>query len=137
PSSGPAAQTDGADAAADPARPEQHRADWDIDGSPVPLASGPSTAAKVGAGLAAVLLVALTPTGIRRAVRLRRRRLLAGAAAAPAPAVEAAWAELCDTLTDFGLARLPGESPRALGRRLTDRLDGEEAESVVRIVTAQ
>lgn len=143
PTSGPsrdsAAETDETDDAANPVRPDRRRADRDIDGSPVPLASGPSTAAKVGAGLAAVLLLALTPAGIRGMVRLRRRRALAAAAAAPAPAVEAAWAELCDALTDLGLAREPGESPRALGRRLIDRhgMDGEEAESVVRIVSAQ
>ncbi|WP_433497018.1 transglutaminase TgpA family protein [Sphaerimonospora sp. CA-214678] len=134
-----AAETEETDDAAAPVRPDQRGADRDVDGSPVPAASGPPTAAKVAAGLAVALLLALTPAGIRGMVRLRRRRALAAAAVAPAPAVEAAWAELCDTLTDLGLAREPGESPRALGKRLTDRhgLDGEEAESVVRIVTAQ
>ncbi|GAA0972802.1 DUF3488 and transglutaminase-like domain-containing protein [Acrocarpospora macrocephala] len=55
------------------------------------------------------------------------------------PAVEAAWAELCDTLTDLGMARQTSETPRALGRRLTERyeLDREAAAAIARISSAE
>ncbi|GAA0413693.1 transglutaminase [Acrocarpospora corrugata] len=56
-----------------------------------------------------------------------------------APAVEAAWAELCDTLTDLGMARQTSETPRALGRRLTERyeLDREAAAAIAKISSAE
>ncbi|GIH23159.1 transglutaminase [Acrocarpospora phusangensis] len=55
------------------------------------------------------------------------------------PAVEAAWAELCDTLTDLGMARQGSETPRALGRRLTERyeLDREAAAAIGKISSAE
>ncbi|MCT9930665.1 DUF3488 and transglutaminase-like domain-containing protein [Planotetraspora sp. A-T 1434] len=56
-----------------------------------------------------------------------------------ARAVEAAWAELCDTLTDFGMPRNPSESPRAVARRLTEQyeLDAEAAASIRTIASAE
>ncbi|GIH68213.1 transglutaminase TgpA family protein [Sphaerimonospora thailandensis] len=134
-SGGSSAGSDDTDEAGGPLRPDRRRLDRELGGAPVPVDPGVPTAVKVGAAAAAVLLLVLVPAGIRMAARLRRRRTLLGAA--PAPAVEAAWAELCDTLTDLGLAREPGESPRALGRRLTHGMDDEEAASVARIVSAQ
>jgi transglutaminase-like putative cysteine protease len=56
-----------------------------------------------------------------------------------APAVEAAWAELGDMLTDFGMARRPGESPRALGRRVAEtlRTDAGTTASITAITSAE
>ncbi|WP_214108203.1 transglutaminase TgpA family protein [Acrocarpospora catenulata] len=55
------------------------------------------------------------------------------------PAVEAAWAELCDTLTDLGMARQSSETPRALSRRLTERypMDAEAAAALAKISSAE
>ncbi|GAA4580429.1 DUF3488 and transglutaminase-like domain-containing protein [Planotetraspora phitsanulokensis] len=71
--------------------------------------------------------------------RKRRRAVAADVPAQVAPAVEAAWAELGDTLTDFGLARKPGESPRALGRRVAQALgtDPSTTDSITAITSAE
>ncbi|WP_061299151.1 transglutaminase family protein [Herbidospora cretacea] len=56
-----------------------------------------------------------------------------------APAVEAAWAELCDTLIDLGMPKAGSETPRALGRRLTAAypLDTEAAKALTKIATSE
>ncbi|GAA1275371.1 transglutaminase [Planotetraspora silvatica] len=71
--------------------------------------------------------------------RKRRRAVTADAPVRVAPAVEAAWAELCDLLIDFGRARRPGESPRALGRRVTETLrpDPGTTASITAITSAE
>lgn len=103
------------------------RPDRDIDGTAVPVQAGPSHAVKVGAGVAAGLMLALLPATVRRLVRHRRHRS------------GDSWAELCDLLTDFGMSRQPHESPRALGRRLAERygLDAETAAALARVVYAE
>ena len=67
----------------------------------------------------------------------RRRRWLT--ASGDAGTAHAAWRELTDDLADFGLPGTPGETPRAVARRVTAdaRLDPESARAVVRIVTAE
>ncbi|WP_062351152.1 transglutaminase TgpA family protein [Herbidospora yilanensis] len=56
-----------------------------------------------------------------------------------APAVEAAWAELCDTLVDLGMPKAGSETPRALGRRLAAAypLDTEAAKALTKIATSE
>jgi len=53
--------------------------------------------------------------------------------------VEAAWAELCDTLTDLGMPREVNESPRALARRIIERyeLDAGTAAAIMKIASAE
>ncbi|MBP2702357.1 transglutaminase domain-containing protein [Microbispora sp. RL4-1S] len=125
---------DSADAARS-ARRDSRAFDRDLGAVPVVADPGLTVAAKVGIGAAAVLLLALVPGVARLLTRVRRRRLVSRGSSG----TEAAWRELCDTLTDFGMARRPEESPRALGRRLTERyeLDARTAASLTRIVTAE
>jgi transglutaminase-like putative cysteine protease len=81
-----------------------------------------------------VLLLIVTPAAARKLTR-RRRWLLASDDAATATT---AWRELTDDLTDYGMRRAPGETPRALARRLTTEasLDPATAQALRRIVTA-
>ncbi|MFO7398169.1 MAG: DUF3488 and transglutaminase-like domain-containing protein [Actinomycetales bacterium] len=138
PSAAASAEPDEAEPTAAPTAAGRRAID-DPDLGAVPTGQDTGVPGAVKAGLVAVLvlLVALIPAGVRRAVWLRRRRVLGGGA--PAPAIEAAWAELCDTLTDLGLARLPSESPRALCRRISERhgLGGADAASLAAIGAAQ
>ena len=48
--------------------------------------------------------------------------------------VEAAWAEIRDTVLDYG-GSWPEGSPRAIGSEVADRLDDEESESMSRVAT--
>jgi len=100
--------------------------------------------AKVGIGAGALLLLLLMPALVRAITRNRRVRTLgwkvskpsdevtARVAAGSHPSVAAAWAELDDALYDYGMAREPSETPRALARRLTERyeFDAESAAAV-------
>ncbi len=150
------------------ARRNPRQVDRDLGGVPVAADPGLPVSAKVGIGLGVTLLLTLLPAVARLLVVFRRRRTLrraaagapppgspggpesgvalgaAGAAPGEAatravPAVEAAWAELCDTLIDLGMPRHPDESPRALARRLTERyeFDAGTAAAVARIATAE
>lgn len=107
------------------------------------LEQGGSAAGNAGSGSGSwlaiaislvVLLLILSPTAARRLTR-RRRWLVASDDAATAAA---AWRELTDDLTDYGLSRAPGETPRALARRLTREasLDPGTAQALRRIVFA-
>ncbi|WP_336209113.1 transglutaminase TgpA family protein [Nonomuraea sp. LPB2021202275-12-8] len=103
--------------------------------------------AKIGIGAGALLLLLLIPAAIRLVTRSRRVRVLGWKVSQPSdevtarvvavshPSVAAAWAELDDALCDYGMAREPSETPRALARRLTERyeFDAESAASVAAI----
>lgn len=97
-------------------------------------ASGSSTWVAIAIPLVVLLLI-VSPGAARRLAR-RRRWLLASSDAATAAV---AWRELTDDLTDYGRSRAPGETPRALARRLTTeaRLDPTAAQALRRIVTAR
>jgi transglutaminase-like putative cysteine protease len=99
---------------------------------------------KIGIGAAALLLILLVPAGVRLITRNRRvrglgwkvsepsddltARMLSGEGAAGRhPSVAAAWAELDDILYDYGMAREPSETPRALARRLTQQYEFDPA----------
>lgn len=81
-----------------------------------------------------VLLLIGSPAAARKLAR-RRRWLAASHDAATA---NAAWRELTDDLTDYGMSRAPGETPRALARRLSReaKFDPATAEALRRIVSA-
>jgi hypothetical protein len=83
---------------------------------------------------ALVLLLLCTPMVTRRLTR--RRRWLAGSG--DAALATAAWRELTDDLADFGLSRLPGETPRVMARRIRREasLSPAAADALGRIVTA-
>jgi transglutaminase-like putative cysteine protease len=81
-----------------------------------------------------VLLLIGAPAAARKLTR-RRRWLVASDDAATA---NAAWRELTDDLSDYGMSNAPGETPRALARRLAKEanLDPAAAEALRRVVTA-
>ena len=72
--------------------------------------------------LAVLALIAVTPGTIRLVSRRRRWR----AASGDAGVAGAAWQELCADLEDYGLPCRPSESPRALSRRISGVLGGDE-----------
>jgi hypothetical protein len=80
------------------------------------------------------LLLISSPALTRRLAR--RRRWLAAAGDAAVAAV--AWRELIDDLADFGVSRPPGETPRAMARRIRREagLDPAAAAALGRVVTA-
>ncbi|GAA2207135.1 DUF3488 and transglutaminase-like domain-containing protein [Nonomuraea monospora] len=106
---------------------------------------------KIGIGAAALLLVLLIPAGLRLITRNRRVRSLGWKVSQPADeltarmvsgrdqlTVAAAWAELDDVLYDYGMAREPSETPRALARRLIQQyeFDAGSAAAVTAIASA-
>ncbi len=67
----------------------------------------------------------------------RRRRWLR--ASSDAGLANAAWRELTDDLTDYGLSGSPGETPRALTRRIAQAasLDPAAVQAVTRVAAAE
>ena len=86
-------------------------------------------------GLSVLLLVVLSGPAVARRLTRRRRWL---AASTDAGAASAAWLELTDDLADYGLSRGPGETPRAVARRVVREasLDSAAAQAVSRIAGA-
>ncbi len=82
-----------------------------------------------------IFLLLAWPALIR--IGTRRRRWLT--ASGDAGSAHAAWRELTDDLADFGLPGTPGETPRAVARRVTTdaRLDPEATQAVARISQAE
>lgn len=72
--------------------------------------------------LALLTLIAVTPGTVRLLTRRRRWRSASG----DVGLAGAAWQELCADLYDYGLPCRPSESPRALSRRVSGVLDGDE-----------
>jgi transglutaminase-like putative cysteine protease len=68
----------------------------------------------------AIIVALLALPGLGR-IATRRRRWLA--ASGNAGLAHAAWREMADDLADYGLSRLPSESPRALVRRIAAEAD--------------
>lgn len=83
-----------------------------------------------------LLVVALVGPRITRSLTRRRRWLAARDDAARA---HAAWQELLDDLVDHGIGYGPGESPRAVARRVTtaQRLAGPAGEALGRLAEAE
>jgi hypothetical protein len=80
------------------------------------------------------LLLISSPAVTRRLTRRRRWLAAAGDAAIAA----AAWRELIDDLADFGVSRQPGETPRAMARRIRREagLNPAAAAALGRVVAA-
>ncbi|MEV4171394.1 DUF3488 and transglutaminase-like domain-containing protein [Nonomuraea sp. NPDC049709] len=106
---------------------------------------------KLGIGAGALLLILLVPAGVRLITRNRRVRSLGFKVAQPSDeltarmmssrghtSVAAAWAELDDVLYDYGMAREPSETPRALAGRLTQQyeFDADSAAAIATIASA-
>ncbi|WP_432932441.1 transglutaminase TgpA family protein [Microbispora sp. CA-135349] len=135
PSAGPTSDEEDTGQDAGPVRPNPRQLDRDLDGTAIAADPGTPVAVKAGIGAAAALALLLLPAAARLLVRRRRLGRLTRTAADG----HAAWAELRDTLTDLGMAGEPGETPRALGRRIAGRhpLGPQAAESLARVVTSE
>jgi transglutaminase-like putative cysteine protease len=86
--------------------------------------------------LGALLVIALlTPRTVRTLTR--RRRWLA--ARGDAGSAHAAWAELLDYLEDYGIRHGPGETPRAIAKRVAgqQRLTGPAGDALARVAQAE
>jgi hypothetical protein len=110
----------------------------------VSLSTGAAARNRQGAGDAGALLITLaallalglvTPRAVRSLTR-RRRWLAAREDAARA---HAAWLELLDDLTDFGVRSAPGETPRTVAKRLATqlRLTPSDRAALTRITQAE
>ena len=82
------------------------------------------------AGGVALLLVLAAPA----LVRVRRRRTRLDGEGPTDEQVEAAWAELRDTVLDFG-GTWPEGTPRSVGRELGSRLEPSDREDLGRVAT--
>jgi transglutaminase-like putative cysteine protease len=105
--------------------------------------NGPALPAPASSNLP-ILLIALAVLAVAalvapRTVRSWTRRRRWAAAHGEAGRAHAAWAELLDDLTDYGLGHGPGETPRALARRieLQQKLGGAAAEALNRLARAE
>ena len=80
-------------------------------------------------GIALVLLIILAAPAT---IRVRRRSSRLKGSGPADQQVEAAWAEIRDTVMDYG-GSWPEGSPRAIGREVSERLDERESESMSRV----
>ena len=86
--------------------------------------------------LAALLVIGLITPRVTRSLIRRRRWLTARTDAARA---HAAWSELLDDLTDYGIRPGPGETPRTVEKKVARRLRlaGSDREALLRITQAE
>ncbi|MGV9305202.1 transglutaminase family protein [Nonomuraea sp. NPDC003727] len=122
---------------------------------PEGIYSGPVTSVEttplwvwIALAVAGVLVILLIPALLRLVIRNRRVRTLSWKVSGPSDevtaragrvdtSVAAAWAELDDVLYDYGMARLPSETPRALARRLTEQYEfGAEAGAAIAVIAS-
>ncbi len=80
-------------------------------------------------GIAVVLLIILAAPAT---IRVRRRTSRLSAKGPAQERVEAAWAEIRDTVVDYG-GSWPDGSPRSIGRDVGERLDEQESEAMSRV----
>jgi transglutaminase-like putative cysteine protease len=85
----------------------------------------------IGTSIALVLLVILAAPAT---IRVRRRSSRLNGTGPAEQQVEAAWAEIRDTVLDYG-GSWPEGSPRAIGDEMGNRLDDEESDSMSRVAT--
>jgi transglutaminase-like putative cysteine protease len=85
----------------------------------------------IGTSIALVLLVILAAPAT---IRVRRRSGRLNGSGPAEEQVEAAWAEIRDTVLDYG-GSWPEGSPRAIGDEMANRLDEEESDSMSRVAT--
>lgn len=103
-----------------------------LPGGNIPVHHPPIPLIALGA-LAVIAL--LTPRTVRTLTR--RRRWLA--ARDDAGSAHVAWAETLDNLEDYGVRHGPGETPRAIAKRVTgqQRLTNPAAEALTRLAQAE
>lgn len=91
----------------------------------------------IGGSLLLVVALLITPALMR--IQTRRRRTRLAGRNRDAPGAHAAWDELLDTATDFGLGTRQDETPRMLARRLARdaMFDAESAVAVRDIALAE
>jgi transglutaminase-like putative cysteine protease len=101
-----------------------------------PTDLGPGAGAGWGRTLlgAVIVLVLLAILAAPATIRVRRRSSRLSGSGPAEEQVEAAWAEIRDTVLDYG-GSWPEGSPRAIGREVAERLDDEESESMSRVAT--
>jgi hypothetical protein len=85
----------------------------------------------IGVGIALVVLAILAAPAT---IRMRRRSGRLNGSGPAEEQVEAAWAEIRDTVVDYG-GSWPEGSPRVIGNEVADRLDEAESESMSRVAT--
>ena len=85
----------------------------------------------ITAGIALVVLAILAAPAT---IRVRRRSGRLNGSGPAEEQVEGAWAEIRDTVVDYG-GSWPEGSPRVIGREVADRLEAEESESMSRVAT--
>ena len=122
------------------AEPTESTASQNADPSTAPTA-GPTTAEPgLGRRIARTVLVVasslllLLILAAPATIRIRRRSARFDPDELPADQVEAAWAEIRDTVLDYG-GRWPAGSPRTIGRELGGRLDEAESASMSHVAT--
>ncbi|MGI3780543.1 MAG: DUF3488 and transglutaminase-like domain-containing protein, partial [Janthinobacterium lividum] len=85
-------------------------------------------------GVLAGAVVLLLLLAVPATLRVRRRRSRLGGTGPSDEQVEAAWAELRDTVLDFG-GTWPEGTPRFVGREVGNRLEGSDREDLGRVAT--
>ncbi|GAA3628553.1 transglutaminase family protein [Microlunatus ginsengisoli] len=111
------------------------------DNAPSDAQSGPAdqTGTESGSGWGRTLLVVglsllgLLVLAAPATLRIRRRSARLSAEAPPGERVESAWAEIRDTVTDYGGSWPDGESPRAIGKEIGSRLPPEESATMTQV----
>jgi transglutaminase-like putative cysteine protease len=91
--------------------------------------TGPRAA--LGAGIALLLLLILAAPAT---IRVRRRAVRLSGAAPAEEQVESAWAEIRDTVVDYG-GGWPDGSPRTIGREIGAQLDHPESSAMASVAT--
>ncbi len=98
-----------------------------------PTATTTAISWRTVAGVAGALLLLLL-LAAPAVIRVRRRRTRLDGEGPTDDQVEAAWAELRDTVLDFG-GTWPQGTPRAIGQELGQRLDAEDRADLGRVAT--
>ncbi|HTZ90799.1 MAG TPA: transglutaminaseTgpA domain-containing protein [Streptosporangiaceae bacterium] len=104
--------------------------------SPAAHKTPPGSKKWLAVAVPVALFLLLAWPALTRLLTRRRRWLTASGDAGMA---RAAWRELTDDLADYGLDGTPGETPRAVARRVVieARLDGTAAQAVRRLAAAE
>jgi hypothetical protein len=83
---------------------------------------------------AGIVLMLLAILAAPATIRVRRRSGRLNGSGLAEEQVEDAWAEIRDTVVDYG-GSWPEGSPRAIGQEVSNRLETEESESMSRVAT--
>jgi transglutaminase-like putative cysteine protease len=92
--------------------------------------AGGRTALMVVLGIVGLLVLAAPAT-----LRVRRRSARLSTDAPPVERIESAWAEIRDSVADYGGAWPDGESPRQIGREIGGRLGPDESAAMGQVAS--